>query len=136
MKELQCLNSWAKAVGLINFEGTTMLEFLCHGSWLDKLWRNIHALLIFDPLITLWDHFKAPYFKMLNDACMVSAGSYVRTCRRIRNRKKIATICDFHLCTCMNLTRKYPTLKYKWECGHYAALVWLGQYLSIISYLI
>ena len=35
--------------------------------------NKIQALLIFDPLITLWVHFKAPYFKMLNDARVASA---------------------------------------------------------------
>ena len=32
---------------------------------------------------------------MLNDARVASACSYVRTCRRVRNSKKIATIRDF-----------------------------------------
>ena len=34
---------------------------------------------------------------MLNDASVASACFYVRTCRRVRNSKKIATIRDFHL---------------------------------------
>ena len=51
----------------------------------------------FWPLITLWGHFKAPYFKMLNDARVESACFYVRTCQRVRNSKNIATIRDFHL---------------------------------------
>ena len=33
---------------------------------------------------------------MINDTSVASAGSYIRTCRRIRNSKKIATIRDFH----------------------------------------
>ena len=41
------------------------------------------------PLITLWGHFKAPYFKMLNDAKVASACFYVRTCQRVRNSKKL-----------------------------------------------
>ena len=58
---------------------------------------TIQALLIFDPLITLWGNFDAPYLKLLNDASVASACFYVRTCRRVRNSKKIATIRDFHL---------------------------------------
>ena len=60
-----------------------------------------------DPIITLWGHFEAPYFKMLNDASVASAGSYIRTCRRIRNSKKIATIRDFHQNICVNPTNTY-----------------------------
>ena len=82
------------------------MEFLSHGGWSDILWSHIQALLIFDPIITLWGHFEAPYFKMLNDASVASAGSYVRTCRRIRNSKKIATIRDFHQNICVNPTKR------------------------------
>ena len=57
--------------------------------------------------MTLWGHFEAPYFKMLNDASVASAGSYIRTCRRIRNSKKIATIRDFHQNICVNPTNYY-----------------------------
>ena len=65
----------------------------------------------FWPLITLWGHFKAPYFKMLNDARVASACLYVRTCQRVRNSKNIATIQDFHLpssffCLSTRLERK------------------------------
>ena len=42
---------------------------------------------------------------MLNDASVASAGSYIRTCRRIRNSKKIATIRDFHQNICVNSTK-------------------------------
>ena len=49
------------------------------------------ALLIFDPLVTLWGQFQTPYFKMLTDARVASACSYVRTRRRVRNSQKIAT---------------------------------------------
>ena len=35
---------------------------------------------------------------------VASAGSYIRTCRRIRNSKKIATIRDFHQNICVNPT--------------------------------
>ena len=56
-----------------------------------------YSLLIFDSLITLWGNFDAPYLKLLNDASVASACFYVRTCRRVRNSKKIATIRDFHL---------------------------------------
>ena len=42
---------------------------------------------------------------MLNDTSVASAGSYIRTCRRIRNSKKIATIRDFHQNICVNPTR-------------------------------
>ena len=41
---------------------------------------------------------------MLNDTNVASAGSYIRTCRRIRNSKKIATIRDFHQNVCVNPT--------------------------------
>ena len=47
--------------------------------------------------MTLWGNFDAPYLKLLNDASVASACFYVRTCRRVRNSKKIATIRDFHL---------------------------------------
>ena len=75
----------------------TFLEFLSQGQRSDILLSKIEALLIFDPLITLWGHFKTPYFKMLNDARLASACLYVRTCQRVRNSKNIATIRDFHL---------------------------------------
>ena len=76
----------------------TFLEFLSQGRRCDILLNKIEALLIFDPLITLWGHFKAPYFKMLNDARVASAAClYVRTCQRVRNTKNIATIRDLHL---------------------------------------
>ena len=41
---------------------------------------------------------------MLNDTSVASAGSYIRTCRRIRNSKKIATIRDFHQNISVNST--------------------------------
>ena len=46
---------------------------------------------------------------MLNDASVASAGSYVRTCRRIRNSKKIATIRDFHQNIRVNPTKNKNT---------------------------
>ena len=73
------------------------LEFLSQGRRSEILLNKIQALLIFDPLITPRGHFKAPYFKMLNDARVASACLYVRTCQRARNSKNIATIRDFHL---------------------------------------
>ena len=36
--------------------------------WFDLFESDIQALLIFDPLITLWGNFDAPYLKLLNDA--------------------------------------------------------------------
>ena len=75
----------------------TFLESLRQAGWFDLFESNIQALLIFDPLITLWGNFDAPYLKLLNDASVASACFYVRTCRRVRNSKKIATIRDFHL---------------------------------------
>ena len=75
----------------------TFLEFLSQGRRSDILLNKFQALLIFDPLITLWGHFEAPYFKMLNDARVASACLHVRTCQRVRNSKNIATIRDFHL---------------------------------------
>ena len=70
----------------------------------DILLNKIQAPLIFDPLITLWGHFKAPYFKMLNDARVESACLYVRTCQRVRHRKNIATIRDFQVYIRVNST--------------------------------
>ena len=75
----------------------TFLESLRQAGWSDLFESDIQALLIFDPLITLWGNFDAPYLKLLNDASVASACFYVRTCRRVRNSKKIATIRDFHL---------------------------------------
>ena len=75
----------------------TFLESLRQAGWLDLFESDIQALLIFDPLITLWGNFDAPYLKLLNDASVASAFFHVRTCRRVRNSKKIATIRDFHL---------------------------------------
>ena len=75
----------------------TFLESLRQAGWFDVFESDIQALLIFDPLITLWGNFDAPYLKLLNDARVASACFYVRTCRRVRNSKKIATIRDFHL---------------------------------------
>ena len=75
----------------------TYLESLRQAGWFDLYESDIQALLIFDPLITLWDNFDAPYLKLLNDASMASACFYVRTCRKVTNSKKIATIRDFHL---------------------------------------
>ena len=75
----------------------TFLESLRQAGWFDVFESDIQALLIFDPLITLWGNFDAPYLKLLNDASVASACFYVRTCRRVRSNKKIATIRDFHL---------------------------------------
>ena len=75
----------------------TFLESLRQAGRFDLFESDIQALLIFDPLITLWGNFHAPYLKLLNDASVASACFYVRTCRRVRNSKKIATIRDFHL---------------------------------------
>ena len=47
---------------------------------------------------------------MLNDASVASAGSYVSTCRIIRNSKKIATIRYFHQNICVN-----PTSMADWQ---------------------
>ena len=73
------------------------------------LLNKIQALSIFDPLITLWGHFKAPYFKMLNDARVASACLYVRTCQRVRNIKNIATIRDFQVYIRVNSTIEWKT---------------------------
>ena len=75
----------------------TFLESLRQAGWFDLFENDIQELLIFDPLITLWGNFDAPYLKLLNDASVASACFYVRTCRRVKNSKKIATIRDFHL---------------------------------------
>ena len=75
----------------------TFLESLRQAGWFDLFESDIQALLIFDHLITLWGNFDVPYLKLLNDASVASACFYVRTCRRVRNSKKIATLRDFHL---------------------------------------
>ena len=80
-----------------HLENNYFLESLRQADWFDVFESDIQALLIFDPLITLWGNFDAPYLKLLNDARVASACFYVRTCRRVRNSKKIATIRDFHL---------------------------------------
>ena len=90
----------------------TFLESLRQAGWFDLFESDIQELLIFDPLITLWGNFDAPYLKLLNDASVASACFYVRTCRRVRNSKKIATIRDFHLpgsFLCLS-TRLYDTI--------------------------
>ena len=67
-------------------------------SWLIwHIWKWHSSTLIFDPLITLWGNFDAPYLKLLNDASVASSCFYVWTCRRVRNSKKITTIRHFHL---------------------------------------
>ena len=75
----------------------TFLELLSQGRRSGILLNKIQALLIFYP-------YKAPYFKMLNDARVASACSYVRTCRRVRNSKQIAIIRDFHVYIRVNST--------------------------------
>ena len=92
------------------------MEFLSQRGWSDILLNNFQALLIFDPFITLWGHFKASYFKMLNDATVASACFYVRACQSVRNSKNIATIRNFHLpssffCLSIRLTWKGKTHK-------------------------
>ena len=96
----------------------TFLESLRQAGWFDLFKTDIQALLIFDPLITLWGNFDAPYLKLLNDASVASACFYVRTCRSVRNSKKIATIRDFHLpgsflCLSTRLKPKSP----RWKCS-------------------
>ena len=46
----------------------TFLESLRQAGWFDLFESDIQALLIFDPLITLWGNFDAPYLKLLNDS--------------------------------------------------------------------
>ena len=92
----------------------TFLESLRQAGWFDLFESDIQALLIFDPLITLWGNFDAPYLKLLNDARVASACFYVRTCRRVRNSKKIATIRDFHLpgsFLCLSTRLKWRVMK-------------------------
>ena len=55
---------------------------------------------------------------MLNDTSVASVGSYIRTCRRIRNSKKIATIRDFHQNICVNPTiilDRFYSLNVRWQ---------------------
>ena len=49
---------------------------------------------------------------MLNDTSVASAGSHIRTCRRIRNSKKIATIRDFHQNICVDPTNMSSNLSF------------------------
>ena len=67
----------------------TFLESLCQAGRFDLFKSDIQALLIFDPLITLWGNFDAPYLKLLNDASVASACFYVRTCRRVKTATKL-----------------------------------------------
>ena len=129
----------------------TFLEFLSQGRRSDILLNKFQALLIFDPLITLWGHFEAPYFKMLNDARVASACLHVRTCQRVRNSKNIATIRDFHLpssffclstrldraCHCIHLAHLHewdfsvpPLPKLYWP--RYFVIVWSVYSLNVI----
>ena len=87
----------------------TFLEFLSQCRRSDILLNKIEALLIFDPLITLWGHFKAAYFKMLNDARVATACLHVRTCQRVRNSKNIATVRDFQVHVCVNSTMVFDS---------------------------
>ena len=94
----------------------TFLESLRQAGWFDLFESDIQSLLIFDPLITLWGNFDAPYLKLLNDASVASACFYVTTCRRVRNSKKIATIRDFHLpgsFLCLSTRLKYDMVTKK-----------------------
>ena len=56
---------------------------------------------------------------MLNDTSVASAGSYIRTCRRIRNSKKIATIPDFHQNICVNPTITFSSINMSSFTGSY-----------------
>ena len=107
----------------------TFLESLRQAGWFDIFESDIQALLIFDPLITLWGNFDAPYLKLLNDTRVASACFYVRTCRRVRNSKKTATIRNFHLpgsflclstrLLLLKLNRLFyllPTVHMAWHC--------------------
>ena len=102
-----------------HLENNYILESLHQAGWFDLFESDIQALLIFDPLITLWGNFDAPYLKLLNDASVASTCFYVTTCRRVRNSKKIATIRDFHLpgsFLCLStrlLWLKSPTLEWQ-----------------------
>ena len=62
---------------------------------------------------------------MLNDTSVASAGSYIRTCRRIRNSKKIATIRDFHQNICVNPTN--------WIYHYNKSVWWAGQQSFVFS---
>ena len=79
-------NVWTKAVDLIHFQAT-----FNHFYFLTPLWP--HGVIL-----------KVPYLKMLNDASdsVASAVFSFRTCRRIRNSKKITSIRDFHISICIN----------------------------------
>ena len=94
----------------------TFLESLRQAGWFDLFVSDIQALLIFALLITLWGNFDAPYLKLLNDASVASACFYVRTCRRVRNSKKIATIRDFHL------PGSFLCLSTRLQCGGFSQI--------------
>ena len=125
----------------------TFLESLRQAGWFDLFESDIQALLIFDPLITLWGNFDAPDLKLLNDASVASACFYVRTCRRVRNSKKIATIRDFHLpgsflclsTRLINLLRIFKTPKLKTLDFSFNQIVAIdeedGKFLSNLTYL-
>ena len=71
---------------------------------------------------------------MLNDTSVASAGFYIRTCRRIRNSKKIATIRDFHQNICVN-----PTIVLTWELasqGKQQVLVKAKGYVYVFEQLL
>ena len=80
---------------LLMWSVNSSIKFLMHSSTFN-----------FWPLITLWGHFQAPNFKMLNDVIVASACSYARTCQRVRNSKKIATIRDFRVYIRVNSTKR------------------------------
>ena len=66
---------------------------------------------------------------MLNDTSVASAGSDIRTCRRIRNGKKIATIRDFHQNICVNSTIWFfHTLTIVVQSGQIAILIFLTYF--------
>ena len=77
----------------------------------------------FDPLNNPLDQFEAPEFNMSN---MSTASSYVRTCHRIKNRKKITNKCDFQVSICIKLTNKggdsYMQLRV-----NYNDMIWHGK---------
>ena len=106
-----CKSLNVRSKGFIWKKIITFLEFLSQDGWSDILTDNIHALKIWTPLKPSWGDFQAPYFRILNDARVASAQcSYIRTCQRVKNSIKIATIRDFQVHICVNSPVKFQIL--------------------------
>ena len=79
------------------------------------------------------NNFDALYLKLLNDASVASACSCVKTCRRVRNSMKIATIPDFHLpgSLCCSSARLIFGTVIVQSCVHVGIVLWKGCMNSV-----